>query len=123
MAVVLGGREARTRYRVVEGFSGYTLLELYPETGRTHQIRVHLAYLGHPLLGDPAYGRPSPLLSRHFLHAFHLGFQHPTGGEPVDSAPNCPGKWRWWWTRSESERRTAEAGHRIEANRCRSPWL
>ena len=92
MAVVLGGREARTRYRVVEGFSGYTLLELYPETGRTHQIRVHLAYLGHPLLGDPVYGRPSPLLSRHFLHAFHLGFQHPTGGEPVEFRSELPGE-------------------------------
>ena len=94
MAVVLGGRGSRTHYRVLEGFSGYTLLEIYPETGRTHQIRVHLAYLGHPLLGDQVYGRPSPLLSRHFLHAFHLGFQHPASGEPVDSTAFR--RLSWW---------------------------
>ena len=63
---------------------GYSLVELYLETGRTHQIRVHLAHLGHPLLGDVLYGRPSPLLHRHFLHAHHLGFQHPSSGEAIE---------------------------------------
>lgn len=83
MAVVGGGREARTRYRVVERVGSYSLLELEPETGRTHQIRVHLAYLGHPLLGDGVYGRRSSLLARHFLHAHRLGFRRPVSGEAM----------------------------------------
>ena len=90
MAVVMGGREARTRYRVAQRFDGYSLLEVYPETGRTHQIRVHLAYLGHPLLGDGVYGKRSPLLDRHFLHAHHLGFRHPTSGELIEFRSDLP---------------------------------
>lgn len=91
MAVVAGGREARTRYRVVDTLAGCSLLELYLETGRTHQARVHLAYLGHPLMGDAVYGKASPLLARHFLHAHHLGFRHPASGEPVNFRSNLPG--------------------------------
>jgi 23S rRNA pseudouridine1911/1915/1917 synthase len=90
MAVVAGGRAARTRYRVVDRLDQYSLLELYPETGRTHQIRVHLAFLGHPLLGDSVYGKRSPLLGRHFLHAHHLGFQHPTIGGPREFRSGLP---------------------------------
>lgn len=90
MAVVMGGREARTRYRVAQRFDGYSLLEVYPETGRTHQIRVHLAYLGHPLLGDGVYGKRSPLLDRHFLHAHHLGFRRPTSGELIEFRSDLP---------------------------------
>ena len=74
MAVVQGGREALTRYRVLSHHPGYTLLEAYPETGRTHQVRVHFAHLGHPLVGDATYGKASALLQRHFLHAARLGF-------------------------------------------------
>lgn len=81
MAVVPDGREARTSYRALEYVNGYTLLELCLETGRTHQIRVHLAHLGHPLLGDAVYGKAGPLVERHFLHASQLGFRHPTTGE------------------------------------------
>ncbi|MFQ6028791.1 MAG: RluA family pseudouridine synthase [Dehalococcoidia bacterium] len=84
MAVVLGGKAARTRYRVVERLGEYSLVEVYLETGRTHQVRVHLAYLGHPLFGDGIYGRRNPLLDRHFLHAHHLGFRHPSTQEPVE---------------------------------------
>ncbi len=84
MAVVPGGRESRTNYRVLESWNGYTLLQLYLESGRTHQIRVHLAYLGHPLLGDRLYGKPYPALDRQFLHANHLGFRHPASGENVE---------------------------------------
>ena len=84
MAVVLGGRESRTGYRVLESIGGFSLLELYLKTGRTHQVRVHLAHLGHPLLGDGLYGRSSPLLPRHFLHAHHLGFKHPTTGKDME---------------------------------------
>ena len=58
MAVVAGGRESRTHYRVLEDISGWSLIELYLETGRTHQVRVHMAHLGHPLFGDRVYGRP-----------------------------------------------------------------
>ena len=90
MAVVPGGRESRTRYRVLENFAGYCLVELYLETGRTHQVRVHLAHLGHPLLGDVVYGRSSPLIYRHFLHAHHLGFRHPTSGEPTEFRCGLP---------------------------------
>ena len=76
MAVVEGGRSALTRYRVIERFDGplgrFTLVEAHPVTGRTHQIRVHLASLGHPLAGDATYGRRSPLVERHFLHAARL---------------------------------------------------
>ena len=90
MAVVAGGREARTGYRVVQTLPGWSLLELYLETGRTHQIRVHLAHLGHPLYGDGVYGRASRSLNRHFLHAHHLGFRHPSSGEEVEFRSELP---------------------------------
>ena len=77
MAVVPAGRPALTRFRVVSRFSGCTLVEAYPVTGRTHQIRVHLAHLGHPLVGDRVYGKASDLVGRQFLHAARLGFLMP----------------------------------------------
>lgn len=90
MAVVLGGRESRTSYRVVREGEGHALLELDLETGRTHQIRVHMAYLGYPLLGDPLYGRRSPMVSRQFLHANFLAFSHPSSGEHVAFRSQLP---------------------------------
>jgi 23S rRNA pseudouridine1911/1915/1917 synthase len=79
---VNGGREARTRFKVLREIRGRSLLELQLETGRTHQIRVHLASVGHPVVGDSVYGRPQlPLPPRQFLHATHLEFVHPTSGE------------------------------------------
>ncbi len=85
MAVVRTGRDARTTYRVVETFRDHSLLDVRPHTGRTHQIRVHFAWMGYPLVGDTVYGsRRQPLIkSRHFLHAARLGFLHPTTGEEV----------------------------------------
>jgi 23S rRNA pseudouridine1911/1915/1917 synthase len=77
MAIVQGGRDAVTRYKVVHRYSGCTLVEAYPVTGRTHQIRVHLASLGHPLVADSVYGKTSALVDRHFLHAARLGFYLP----------------------------------------------
>ncbi len=77
MAVVSSGREALTRYRVLARPPGHTLVEAYPVTGRTHQIRVHFAHIGHPLLGDSTYGRASAIVGRHFLHAARLGFYLP----------------------------------------------
>lgn len=90
MSVVVGGREARTNYKVIENFDYSCLLELYLETGRTHQIRVHMAYLGHPLVGDAVYGRRYPGLGRHFLHAHHLSFRHPVSGETLDLHSQLP---------------------------------
>ncbi len=90
MAVVPGGRDARTRYQTRQQYDRHTLLELQLETGRTHQIRVHLSHLGHPLLGDATYGKASPLLSRHFLHAHRLGFQHPNNGQPLQFQSQLP---------------------------------
>jgi 23S rRNA pseudouridine1911/1915/1917 synthase len=78
MAVVASGKPARTHYDVLERFGVATLLACRLETGRTHQIRVHLASLGHPLVGDPAYGRRQPVaFPRQALHARRLGILHP----------------------------------------------
>jgi 23S rRNA pseudouridine1911/1915/1917 synthase len=81
MAVVDSGRESMTAYRVVERFGGYSLVEARPKTGRTHQIRVHLAAIGHPIVGDRVYGRASKLVGRQFLHAQRIAFMHPRTGE------------------------------------------
>lgn len=77
-----GGRAARTRYYTLRYLPSRTLLEAELETGRTHQIRVHLAALRHPVVGDVVYGRPqAPMPPRQFLHAAHLEFRHPITGE------------------------------------------
>ncbi len=92
MAVTVkdSGREARTRYQVVRYLDDYTLLEAIPETGRTHQIRVHLAAIGYPVVGDTTYGVKSPHLSRQFLHASRLGFHLPSSGEYVEFKSSLP---------------------------------
>ena len=81
MAVVSGGREARTEYKVIKYIDNYTFLEVRPKTGRTHQIRVHLAAIGFPIVGDAVYGVKSDYLSRQFLHASSLRFKLPSTGE------------------------------------------
>ncbi|OUM98738.1 MAG: RNA pseudouridine synthase [Firmicutes bacterium ZCTH02-B6] len=83
MAVVPGGRSAVTDYEVLERFPGYTCVRAKLQTGRTHQIRVHMAHIGHPVVGDPVYGpRRCPWnLNGQCLHAFRLGFRHPRTGE------------------------------------------
>ena len=84
MAVVAGGKPAVTHYRVRRRFASHTLLECDLETGRTHQIRVHLASIGHPIEGDPVYaGRVKPLLARQALHAWKLSFTHPASRKAV----------------------------------------
>ena len=90
MAVNTEGRDSRTGYKVLEQAGACSLLELQLHTGRTHQARVHMAWLGHPLVGDAVYGRRSPLLPRHFLHAHTLAFAHPTTGDPLDFRSPLP---------------------------------
>ena len=86
MAIVPGGRDAHTHWTVLEELRGATLIEAKLTTGRTHQIRVHMASIGHPVLGDPVYGpkkSPWPVEGGQLLHAFRLGFVHPTTGEKM----------------------------------------
>ena len=85
MAIVQGGRHAKTDYRVLERFKNFTHVELTLHTGRTHQIRVHMKAIGHPLLGDPVYGPMKSMfgLNKQMLHAKVLGFVHPLSGEAL----------------------------------------
>jgi 23S rRNA pseudouridine1911/1915/1917 synthase len=85
MAVVAGGRAARTRYQVLERLRDHTLLRCDLETGRTHQVRVHLATLGHPVAGDPDYGPKSDVEApaRPMLHAWRVRLRHPRTGEAM----------------------------------------
>lgn len=90
-AVTAKGKPAVTHFKVLERFGSYTLVELRLETGRTHQIRVHMAYIGHPLAGDPLYG-PRKTLKGHgqFLHAQTLGFTHPKTGKLIEFSVQPP---------------------------------
>jgi 23S rRNA pseudouridine1911/1915/1917 synthase len=90
MAVVSRGREARTEYSVIRYPGNYSLLEIRPQTGRTHQIRVHLAAIGYPVVGDATYGVKSPHLARQFLHASKLGFKLPSSGKYVEFESPLP---------------------------------
>lgn len=95
------GRAALTRWKVMERFGAFTLLEIHPQTGRTHQIRVHLTSMGHPLLGDPLYGRKGVVqdqkmrecikrMNRQALHALQLEFDHPCTGERIQFIAPIP---------------------------------
>jgi len=97
----IASREALTKYRVLRRFGHFTLVEAAPQTGRTHQIRVHLASLGHPVVGDTTYGAPAklrlgegeePTLPRTFLHAAKLAFAHPLTGAPLQFEAPLPGE-------------------------------
>ncbi|MBO7362592.1 MAG: RNA pseudouridine synthase, partial [Lachnospiraceae bacterium] len=96
MGIVPDGRRAVTHYKVLERFKDYTYVECRLETGRTHQIRVHMTHIGHPLLGDLVYGKETSSLNKRFnldgqtLHAMELGFIHPTTGELVDVCAPLP---------------------------------
>ena len=91
MAVVEDGKPAVTNFTVLERFDGYTLVECKLETGRTHQIRVHMKYIGHPLVGDPLYG-PKKVIGNtgQFLHAKLIGFNHPKDGRYLEFVSDIP---------------------------------
>lgn len=120
MAVVSNGKPAVTHYRVVERYRAHTLVRVQLETGRTHQIRVHMAWLNHPLLGDPLYA-PRPHLprgadeslrmtiqgfKRQALHACALGLQHPVGGESLVFEAPMPADMQNLCTALAEDRRT-----------------
>ncbi|GAA3636446.1 RluA family pseudouridine synthase [Lactobacillus hamsteri] len=91
MGVVENGKNAVTHFKVLEQFKGYSLIQCRLETGRTHQIRVHLSYIGHPVAGDPLYGPRKTLKGNgQFLHAQVLGFKHPRTGEWLEFKVDPP---------------------------------
>lgn len=98
MAVVAGGRFARTRYQVLERKRTHTLLRCDLETGRTHQIRVHLAAFGHPVAGDAEYGGREPGASRPMLHAWRLELRHPRTGEAMSFEASPPPDFDAFWS-------------------------
>ncbi len=90
-----GGRPARTRYQVLEVFRGYSLVQCRLETGRTHQIRVHMAHIGHPVAGDGVYGGGNPMgLDSQCLHAKAIRFRHPVSGEEMAFESELPLQFR-----------------------------
>jgi len=125
----LAAREASTGYRVVRRFPRFTLLEVHPLTGRTHQIRVHLASIGHPVVGDTLYGAPARLrldaqeektLARNFLHAAAIRFRHPRTGAVLEFEAPLPAELRTFLGRVEAQAGGAEgAGARPESPRPR----
>jgi 23S rRNA pseudouridine1911/1915/1917 synthase len=89
--VLSGGRRAVTHYKVLGRYAGYTFVEFTLETGRTHQIRVHMAHIGHPVAGDALYGAPPiKALNGQCLHAKTLGFTHPVTRERLEFTSNLP---------------------------------
>ncbi len=97
MAVLAGGREAVTEFRRLAVAGGHSLLEVTLGTGRTHQIRVHLAYIHHPVLGDPVYGRRSALIRRPALHAEVLTLRHPRTGKTMSWQTPPPDDFELAW--------------------------
>lgn len=91
MAVVEGGKQAVTHFRVLDRYRDYTLVELELETGRTHQIRVHMSYIGHPVINDPLYGNKKQTTDfGQYLHAKILGFKHPRTNEYLEFTSELP---------------------------------
>jgi 23S rRNA pseudouridine1911/1915/1917 synthase len=90
MAIVEAGKQAITQYQVRKYLDNYTLVEVSPLTGRTHQIRIHLSAIGYPVVGDPVYGIKSAYLHRQFIHAYHLGFRLPSTRQYREFASPLP---------------------------------
>jgi len=90
MAIIADGKYARTSYKILQQTSKQSLLEVHLDTGRTHQIRVHMASIGHPIIGDRTYGGKSPMINRQFLHAHKISFVHPRTNKTVSLAAGIP---------------------------------
>src|SRR3977135_4036339 len=99
MAVGSGGRFARTRYQVVERRAGHTLVRCELDTGRTHQIRVHLAALGYPIAGDVEYGGHEEGAARPMLHAWRPRLRHPRTGAAMSFETPPPADFEQFWAR------------------------
>ena len=84
------GKQSVTHYSVLKEFNNLSLVNFKLETGRTHQIRVHSSYIGHPILGDDLYGNKSNLISRQALHSYKIGFTHPHSLKYVEFQINLP---------------------------------
>ena len=84
------GKQAITHYKVIKEFKNYSLVECRLETGRTHQIRLHMASIGHPLLGDTLYGTSSSLISRQALHSYKIKFIHPITKKEIELIAKLP---------------------------------
>jgi 23S rRNA pseudouridine1911/1915/1917 synthase len=108
MAVVAGGRRAVTHWEVIARYPGFTHVRCRLETGRTHQIRVHMAYIGHPILGDTVYGskKPVPGMQGQCLHAVGLRFLHPRTGELVELSCGLPEEFQAQLQRLENKGRS-----------------
>ncbi|MGD6818977.1 RluA family pseudouridine synthase [Metabacillus sp. 84] len=91
-----GGQPAVTHYEVIQHNGSDSILKVSLETGRTHQIRVHLSHIGHPIIGDKLYGRPSSLINRQALHAAHISFSHPITKELLTLDAPIPKDMRRW---------------------------
>lgn len=89
-SVMENGQNAITKYKVVERYSAATLVEVKIETGRTHQIRVHMKHIGHPIIGDELYNEPSEFIDRQALHAYEFRFKHPRTGEEKEIKASLP---------------------------------
>ena len=96
MAVIPNGKEAITTYEILKTYKKYTLLKVGLKTGRTHQIRVHMAYINHPIVGDPIYssGKNEFKIDRQLLHAYKLGFMHPRTNEYMEFKKEVPDGFR-----------------------------
>ena len=106
MAVVPGGKPAKTHWRVIQELRGASLLECVLSTGRTHQIRVHMAMLGHPVLGDPVYGpkkSPFPVEGGQLLHAGRIGFTHPKTGKRMVFEAEPEERFLYWLNKLKCE--------------------
>ena len=90
------GRHAWSEYRVLQRFDKFTLLEVLIGTGRTHQIRVHLSSIGHPVVGDRLYGAPAQALGRYFLHAARISFEQPSTGQAIEVSSPLPPELEAW---------------------------
>jgi len=95
------GREALTEYKLKEKGKGCALLEVYPKTGRTNQIRIHLAHIGHPIIGDKLYGGPAA--ARMLLHSFSLAFDHPSTGKKTRLEAPLPDDFKKTWKEAKTK--------------------